>query len=264
MDIATLLGIFSGAAILFISIFMKTGASLFLSPSSLLMTLGGTIAATLINFPISDVLGVLKVVKIAFTQKVYNVTKIIEQMVYLTDISRRQGFNALSAEGEKLDDPFLRTGLELVVDGAEDDAIRYALETEIAFTVERHRKGRDVFTAMGGYAPAFGMIGTLIGLVSMLLNLSDPSKIGEPMALALVTTFYGALFANLIFLPLAGKLKTRSTQEVLFKELILEGVILLNSGDSPRQVGERLKMFLPSSERSEINPSELIQGGGSE
>lgn len=259
MDIATLLGIASGIIILFVSIVMNTGASLFLSPFSMLVTLGGTIAATLVTFAISDVISVLKLVKVAFTRRVYDHTQIIEQVVYLTDITRRKGMVGLVAEVEMLDNEFLKRGLELVAEGASDDEIRYVLETEIAFTMERHKKGRELFTAMGMYAPAFGMIGTLIGLVQMLLHLDDPTKIGRPMAMALVTTFYGVILANLIFLPLAGKLKNRSADETLFKELTLEGIILINSGESPRQVGERLKAFLPSKMRNNIDTREIMR-----
>jgi len=259
MDIATLLGIASGIIILFISIVMNTGASLFLSPFSMLVTLGGTIAATLITFAISDVISVLKLVRIAFTHRVYDHTKIIEQIMRLTDITRRKGMIGLMAEMEMLDDEFLRKGLELVAEGASDDDIRYSLETEIAFTIERHKRGRELFTAMGTYAPGFGMIGTLIGLVQMLLNLDDPSNIGRPMAMALVTTFYGAILANLIFLPLSGKLKNRSSEETMFKELILEGIIMINSGGSPRQVGEKLKIFLPPKMRNNIDTREVVR-----
>ena len=259
MDIATLLGIASGVIILFVSIVMNTGASLFISPSSMLVTLGGTIAATLINFAISDVISVLQLVKVAFTNRTYNHTKIVEQIMRLTDITRRKGMVGMLSEVEMLDDAFLRKGMELVSEGASDDEIRYILETEIAFTMERHKKGRELLTAMGTYAPGFGMIGTIIGLVQMLLNLDDPSKIGKPMALALVTTFYGAILANLLFFPLAGKLKNRSADEVVFKELILEGIVLINSGGSPRQVGERLKMLLPAKMRSNIDTREIMK-----
>ncbi|HIE28967.1 TPA: motility protein A [Candidatus Poribacteria bacterium] len=259
MDIATLLGIASGIIILFVAIVMNTGASLFLSPFSMLVTLGGTIAATLITFAISDVIGVLKLVKVAFTYKVYDHTKIVERIIHLTDVTRRKGMVGLIAEMEMLDDEFLKRGLELVAEGASDDDIRYVLEIEIATTVERHKKGRELFTAMGKYAPGFGMIGTLIGLVQMLLNLDNPSNIGKPMAMALVTTFYGAILANLIFLPLAGKLKNRSAEETLFKELMLEGIILINSGESPRQVGERLKIFLPPRIRNNLDTRELAK-----
>jgi chemotaxis protein MotA len=261
MDIATLLGIASGTVILFVSIVMNTGASLYLSPFSMLVTLGGTFAATLINFAISDVIGVLKLVKVAFTRRIYDHTKIITQIVHLTDVTRRTGTVGLTQEMEMIADEFLRKGLEMVTEGASDNEIRYVLETEISFTVERHKKGRELFSAMGKYAPGFGMIGTLIGLVQMLLNLTDPSQIGKPMAMALVTTFYGAILANLIFLPLAGKLKNRSAEETLFKELILEGIILINSGETPRQVGERLKVFLPVTTRSNFDMREVLRRG---
>ncbi len=143
-----------------------------------------------------------------------------------------------------MEDPFLAKGMQLAIDGMESSSIEDVLTTEIAYVEERHRLGAEIFSTMGAFAPAVGMLGTIIGLVQMLMQMSDPSSIGAPMAVALLTTFYGTLLANLLFLPIAGKLKTRSKQEILVKTMVIEGIISIQSGDNHRIVEQKLKAFL--------------------
>jgi chemotaxis protein MotA len=252
MDLATILGILSGVFLITASILSQGSFRTFFDFSSVLIVIGGTMASTLINFPLKEVLSVFGVVKNAFLHKDPDPRETIRQLVRFAEIARREGILYLERELENVQDPFLRQGIQLAADGTEPEMMRAILETEISYLQERHELGQSILAAMGSYAPAFGMIGTLIGLIIMLTNMSDPSKIGPGMAVAIITTFYGAVLANLIFLPLAGKLKTRSKQEVMMKELILEGVLAIQSGDNPRIVEQKLISFIAPKIRKDI------------
>jgi len=220
MDITTLAGIVAGMGLVLIAILQGGGIATFINIPSLMITVGGTIGATLINFPMSKVIGVMSVVKKAFFHQEPSPEKTIATLVEFARIARREGVLALEEKIAGTDDPFFRKGVQLVVDGTPPETIREILTIELESLQERHKVGQNIFNAMGTYSPAFGMIGTLIGLIQMLRCLEDPSKIGQGMATALITTFYGALLANLVFLPIAGKLKVRSEEEVLSKQRI--------------------------------------------
>jgi len=174
--------------------------------------------------------------------------------------ARKDGILALESHLSEVEDSFLVKGLGLAIDGLEPHAIGDILSTEIEFVEMRHRLGAEIFTTMGTFAPAVGMLGTLIGLVQMLMVMNDPSKIGPPMAVALLTTFYGILLANLLFLPVAGKLRTRSRQEILLKQLILEGIMSIQSGDNPRIVEQKLKAFIAPRERESLSRKQELSG----
>jgi len=244
VDIATLLGAVSGIVIIVVSILFQGNLSAFWSVSSLFIVLGGTLAATLINFPLPQVVGTIKIMRIAFNNHPTEPGEIIGTLVAFAEKARREGLLALEAEAEVLDEPYLKKGIELIVDGTDPELVRNILETELNFVEERHKQGAYIFESMGASAPAFGMLGTLIGLILMLTKLDDPSAIGPGMAVALITTFYGSLFANLFFLPIAGKLKIRSGEEILNKELMLEGILSIQAGENPRIVAEKMKSFL--------------------
>jgi chemotaxis protein MotA len=203
----------------------------------------------MINYPLKEVLGVIGVVRNVFFSKVSSAKDIIKQFGEFSNKARREGILALESEVKNIDEEFLQKGLQLSIDGLEPASIREILETEISSVRDRHKLGAEIFTTMGTYAPALGMVGTLIGLVQMLQSMSDPSSIGPAMAVALLTTFYGAVAANLVCMPIAGKLKTRSSEEVLVKELMLEGVICLSNGENPRIVEQKLMAFLPPNQR---------------
>ena len=158
--------------------------------------------------------------------------------------ARIEGILSYESQVKKVSDPFLAKGLQMAIDGLESSAIEDVLSTEIAYVGERHKLGAEIFSTMGAYAPSMGMIGTLIGLVQMLRQMNDPSHIGGPMAVALLTTFYGSVMANLFFNPISGKLKTRSKQEMLIKQMILEGVLSIQAGDNHRIVEQKLKAFI--------------------
>ena len=258
MDVATLVGATSGTALVLIAIYMGGGLGMFINVPSLMITVGGCVAATLINFPLQKVMGVFSVAKKAFMHKSVEPQDEIARMVEYAKVARREGLLALEDKLQELNDPFLVKGIQLVMDGTTPEALREILRIEVDFLEDRHGMGKSILEAMGASAPAFGMIGTLIGLVQMLQNMSDPSSIGVGMSTALLTTFYGAFMANLVFLPLAGKVGARSNEEVLVKELMIEGIISIQSGDNPRLVEEKLKSFVSPAIRA------MVDSGGGE
>ncbi len=249
MDLATLLGIVSAFGLVIIAMSIGGGLGAFINLPSVMIVVGGTLGATLINYPLSDILGVVRVARNAFFSKKVRVGKIIEMLVDMSKISRREGILGLENTLKDIKDPFFIKGMTLMIDGIEPGSLSELLNTEIDYTEERHRLGAEVFTTMGNFAPAMGMTGTLIGLVKMLMNMSDPSSIGPSMAVALITTFYGVILSNLIFLPIAGKLKTRSAQELTIKQLIMTGILSIQSGDNPRMLEQKLHSFVPPNER---------------
>lgn len=216
---------------------------------SMLIVVGGTIGASLIAYPLKEVLGSGKIIKNAFFFQVQSTTDLIASLVDFAGKARKDGILALQSVVKEAGDPFLEKGIQMAVDGQETESIEVILTTEIDYIKNRHKLGAEIMTTMGTFAPAMGLIGTLIGLVQMLQNMSDPSSIGPAMAVALLTTFYGAILANMIFLPIAGKLKMRSSEEVLVKELILEGIVSISSGDNPRTMEQKLHTFLSPKSR---------------
>ncbi len=249
MDLATLIGIVLAFSLVLISIIMGSGLGLFINIPSLMIVVGGTLGATMVRHPLGEVIGMIKVVKNVFFAKTWSPEEVVDKFLDFADKSRKEGILALESELPNLDDSFLIKGLQLAIDGAEPDAIREILETEIDYLQERHQAGAEILDTMGTFFPAMGMIGTLIGLVQMLQTMEDPSTIGPAMAVALLTTFYGAVGANLVCLPMAGKLRTRSKEETLIKEMIIAGVIGLANGENPRLLEQKLHAFLPPSKR---------------
>ena len=244
MDIATLVGIFVAGGLVISSILMGGSATWFINYPSLMIVVGGTMGATLLAYPLSDVFSVFGVVKNVFMQRSQSAYKLIPLMGGLAKKARQEGILSFESQLDQIEDAFLVQGLQMAIDGMEGQSIEEVMSTEILYLEERHSLGSEIFSTMGTFAPAIGMLGTIIGLVQMLMQMEDPSQIGAPMAVALLTTFYGTLLANLFFLPVAGKLKTRSKQEVLTKQMILEGVVSIQSGDNHRVVEQKLKAFL--------------------
>ncbi|GAB4364568.1 MAG: MotA/TolQ/ExbB proton channel family protein [Calditrichia bacterium] len=245
IDIATLLGLFGGTLIIILSIMVGGGLGAFINIPSLLVVVGGTIAAVLVQYPLEDVLGVVGIMRKTLLTKSSDPRQLIDKIVEFATEARRDGLLTLEKHANELDDDFIKGGIQLAVDGTEPELLREILNTEVANLESRHGKGHGILEAFGTFSPAFGMIGTLIGLVIMLQNMKDPSSIGPAMAVALITTFYGAVLANLVFLPLAGKLRERTKEEVLIKEMIMEGILAIQSGDNPRLVEQKLNTFLP-------------------
>jgi len=249
MDIATILGIISAFGLVLIAILMGGGLTMFINVPALLVVVGGTLGATMINYPLKEVIGVLSVVKNVLFTKNMSVNELISRFIAFANKTRREGILALESEMNTVKDEFLKKGVQLSIDGLEPQEIKDILSIEIESVNTRHQLGAEVFMTMGTYAPALGMIGTLIGLVQMLQSMEDPSTIGPAMAVALLTTFYGSIMANIICMPFAGKLKTRSKEEMLTKELTIQGVISLSSGDNPRIMEQKLNAFIAPKQR---------------
>ncbi|WP_027720243.1 motility protein A [Maridesulfovibrio zosterae] len=242
MDIATLIGIVGGFGLIVATIFMGGNAAGFVDPPSAVVVFGGTFASAFIMFPMGVVLKAFKVALKGFFAKPQDPKAIIDQIVALSETARKESLVAL--EKVAIDDAYLKKGVILVADGTDGDLVRSIMEIEIDFMKKRHFQGQAVMKGMGTMAPAFGMIGTLIGLVNMLSNLSDPDAIGPAMAVALLTTLYGAVLANVMFLPLAKKLEERSFEESLYMEIMVEGVVSIQKGEHPSIVKEKLQAFL--------------------
>ena len=249
MDIATVIGIIAAFGLVIGAIMTSGSITFVIDIPSLLIVVGGTIGATLINYPLKELLGVLKVVNQAFFQKLRPASELIPVLVEAARKARVEGVLSLESTVEEVKDEFLRKGLQLAIDGTEPELINQIMETEMDYVAARHKVGYGIMETMGTFAPALGMIGTLIGLIMMLQSMNDPSTIGPAMAVALITTFYGALSANLVYLPLAGKLKLRSEEELLQKELIIAGILSIQSGDNPRVVELKLNNFVSPTQR---------------
>ena len=248
MDIATIVGVIAALTSLMVGIGPHIG--IMIDPSSMIIVVGGTISAALIANPLPEVVNLIGVYKNAIINKPTVPTELIEKIVGFAETARREGILALEQAVAEADDAFLSQGVRLAVDGTEPDLIMDILETELQFIEERHKSGQNMIAAMGDAAPAFGMIGTLIGLVIMLKNMDDPAAIGPGMAIALLTTMYGAIVSNILFGPISKKLKTISDKEVLTKRMIIEGIMAIQSGDNPRIVEHKLSVFLSPKFRS--------------
>jgi len=251
MDLGTIVGVVMAFALILWAIYSGGSFSAFVDVPSMVIVIGGAICATLISNPMSKVKGIVGVIKKAMLHKAESPQKLIQELVSYAEIARRDGILSLEAQCKDIEDPFIVRGIQMAVDGTDPELIEQIMETELENLIERHENGKALLDTIGKYAPAFGMIGTLVGLVAMLANMSDPSKIGAGMAVALLTTLYGAIFANVVALPIADKLAKRSAEEILLKTIIIKGVMSIQSGDNPRVVEQKLKTFLPPSARAE-------------
>ncbi|RJP31759.1 MAG: motility protein A [Candidatus Omnitrophota bacterium] len=249
MDLSTVVGLVLAFGLVASAILVGGSFQAFIDAPSVLIVVGGSFACTLSNFPLKTVVGLGGVIKNAFFTKNINALDTVSTLVSFAERARREGILALEGSMDEIEDDFIRSGLRLAVDGVEPELIKDILQTELAFIEERHRNGQSILSYMGSVSPAMGMIGTLVGLVQMLGNLSDPDTIGPSMAVALLTTLYGAVMANLMFIPLSGKLKAKSQEEILIKEVAIEGVMSIQSGDNPRILEQKLLAFLAPSIR---------------
>ncbi|RLB10490.1 MAG: motility protein A [Deltaproteobacteria bacterium] len=244
MDIATIVGIVAAFGLMIMAILSGSSLTIFIDIPSFLIVVGGTIGVTLINFPLKEVIRAINVVRNVFFNKLEPATEYINVIITLADKARKEGILALESEIGNINNDFLVKGVQMLVDGIDPKVIDETLTKEIEYLRERHKSGADIFAAMGAVAPAMGMVGTLIGLVQMLQNMSDPSSIGPAMAVALITTLYGAVLANVVFLPISGKLQVLSSHECLIKEMLLEGIISISQGLNPRVIENKLHAFV--------------------
>ncbi|MEW5946828.1 MAG: motility protein A [bacterium] len=259
MDTATISGVIIGSVLLFLGCLSAIDYSMlgfahwFINVPSMFITIGGTIAATLIFYPLPQVKSIIPIMRNVFTTKTETPNETIEVIVSLAEKARREGLLSLEADVEAQENTFLKKGIQLVIDGTDPELVREIMDIELEYMEERHKVGVGLFEWMGYVAPAFGMIGTLIGLIAMLSVLGgDVMLLGPKMAIALVTTLYGAIMANFLLLPIAGKLKVRSTEEMQLKQVMIQGIISIQEGNNPRIVRQKLMSFLSPKMRAEL------------
>ena len=252
VDIATIIGIVVSFGLMIWAILMGGPLSLFIDMPSIAIVFGGTAGVALISFPLADVLGTIAIFKKTVLIREADTNALIAQMMEFATKARKGGILSLQDSIDQVEDQFLVKALQMAVDGQEPADLKTMLQTEIDNIAARHSNGAQILDTMGAIAPAMGMVGTLIGLVQMLQNMSDPAAIGPAMAVALLTTFYGAVLANVLFLPMAGKLKTRSKTEILQKTVITEGMESILSGENPRIMEQKLHAYIAPRTRESV------------
>lgn len=251
MDLATLIGVFGAVGCIIVAILMGGEMGMFVNGPSIMIVVAGSLAVVLMKFPLATMLGAFGVAAKAFFHKAQQPSEIIEQSVELANVARKDGL--LGLENVEVDNEFLAKGISMVVDGNPPELVSKILAKEISISIERNEAGLNIFKAIGDVAPAMGMIGTLIGLVQMMSNMSDPKSIGPAMAVALLTTLYGAVIANVFALPIADKLAIRSDEERLTKSMILESISAIQEGLNPRMIEGLLNVYLPVNKKSKQN-----------
>lgn len=243
MDLATLIGLLAGITVIVGAMVVGSSIGIFVNIPSILIVIGGTAAATVMKFTLRDCAYALKVgIKLSFINTNNEPRALIERIMDLADKARKGGLLVL--EEEEIDNTFLKRGVQLGVDGYDPELVKKLLQNEMDFAVERQELSQTIFKGIGDAAPAFGMVGTLVGLVQMLSNMSDPSSIGPSMAVALLTTLYGAIIANLIAIPIADKIGLRTAEVMKVKGLLIAGVGGILDGDSPRIIEDVMKSYL--------------------
>ena len=250
MDLSSIIGVVSGLGFVAMGILLGSGLMLFWNLPSVVIVIGGSLAATMIGFPLSDVLSIFKVTMKVFMFKIEKPENIIANLVEISNKARKGGLLSIEGDIKDTNDPYLAKALQMTVDGVKTVDIAAIMQKQMSLTSDQHKTGIALLSSMGSYAPAFGMVGTLIGLVQMLANLDDPSTIGPKMAVAMITTFYGAILANLFFIPMADKLKIRSEEEISNMNIIYEGVVSIREGEHPRLMEDKLNVYLGDSKKN--------------
>lgn len=252
MDIASLIGLILAIGLIVGSMLMGSAPmTAFVDLPSFMVVVGGALAAAMICFPLRSMLGVPKVMLKVLLNKNEDVSLLIKQIVGLAETARRDGLLALESQIPQIQNPLVKTGIQMAVDGSTPETVEEVLRTEVNAISLRHREGKGVMDQLGRFAPAYGMIGTLMGLIMMLSDMSDPSGIGAGMAVALITTLYGAIVANVVFSPFAEKLGLLSRKELVGMEIAIRGVMAIQSGESPRAIDQKLQTFLPPKLRTQ-------------
>ncbi len=256
MDIISIAGIVFALVLFALAIVSGGSPGGFIDVPSILIVIGGTVATTMISSSTVQLASAIGVISRVFKAKKFSASEIIPTIITFAEKARREGLLALEDASSEVTEPFLKSGLQLVVDGTDPELVQDILETDLSFLETRHRDGQNLLSKMSDAAPAMGMIGTLIGLIQMLSKLDDPAAIGPGMAVALLTTFYGAFLANVVLIPFKNKLEVRNAEEILMKEVIIEGLLSIQAGNNPRIIEEKLKAFLPPSVRKGAKSAE--------
>ncbi len=254
MDLATLIGMVGAIGFVVMAMVLGGDLGMFINGPSVLIVFGGTIFVVLSQYTLNQFFGAGKIAAKAFMFKIEPPEELIQKIVEMADAARKGGFLAL--EEAEIDNAFMQKGVDMLVDGHDLDVVRQTMAKDISMTTERHDFGASIFKGMGDVAPAMGMIGTLIGLVAMLSNMDDPKAIGPAMAVALLTTLYGAFFANVICLPISVKLNNRMDEERINQQLVLDGIVGIADGQNPRVIEGILKNYLAESKRGSTDDSE--------
>ncbi len=249
MDLGTIIGLFTIFGLLFYSTVLGAGISVYIDIPSVMITIGGSLSALMVSTKLEDMKKLFKYMGIAFKPHTYDIPQLIKTVTEYSIKARRDGILSLEQNVNQEENDFLRKGLSMAVDGAEPDSIRELLEVDMEQSFARHNSNADMFEQWATLAGSFGMLGTLVGLVAMLVNMSDPSSIGPAMAVALITTLYGSLIGNTVGTPIANILRIRAKDEVLMQQLVIEGIISIQAGDNPRVLETKLLSFLPPNER---------------
>ncbi len=256
VDIASLVGIVLCIVLVIFSIITgDAGVSAifdFLDYKSALITFGGAFSCVLMSYSLQDYIAGLKSISLIFKVPQINTPDVIRKIIDLSNVARKEGLLSLEEASAELDDPFLRKGVLLIVDGTDPELVRAIMDTELTSVDNRHRKKIAFWEDLGAMGPAWGMIGTLIGLINMLQQMNDPSSIGPSMAIALITTLYGSMLANWICIPTAAKLKGNNEEEIVVKEIMIEGLLSIQAGENPRVIEEKLKSFLTPAQKAEM------------
>lgn len=258
MDLASVIGLLLCFGMCAYGIIDSAGIeniSRYLDPASAIITFGGSFFAVMASKTMKDFVGGLKSFTLVFKTPEWDAGTMIQKIIDLSNVARKEGLLSLEEAAGELDDEFMKKGILLIVDGTDPDLVRGILETEMVSLEDRHKNKIGFWEDLGSMGPAWGMIGTLIGLVNMLYEMDDPSALGPNMAVALITTLYGSLLANWICAPVAGKLKTNNAYEIMMKEIMIEGLLSIQAGENPRVIEEKLKSFLSPGER-------IVQGNG--
>jgi len=254
MDLASVVGMCLAWTMMGLAVYLGGGRlGSFFDTSSILIVLGGGLGATLMCLPLRVISNSPSVLRKYFRHQPLDIARLVRQLVEFAEIARRDGILALDARLVEIKDPFIKLGLQLAVDGARPEVVEEVLSAEIDAMAGRHKEGKLLFDNIGRFAPAFGMIGTLLGLIMMLGNMTDPSTIGSGMAIALLTTLYGAVFSYASFLPMAEKLAFVSKQEILARDIVIKGILAIQAGENPRVIEQRLNTFLPPQQRMHRN-----------
>lgn len=257
MDLATLIGLLLGVGCV-VGSFMMEGGSLgqLINVPAGIIVFGGTFGAAMASSPMSKVVRMHVLFRHALFAKQLDARQVIRKMVQFAEKARREGLLVLEEDAKEVDDAFLQGGLQLAIDGTDAELVRDILRTDLDLVQERHKAGAEFFKTLGGFAPTLGIIGTVMGLIHMLGQMDEPGKMGPAIAAAFIATLYGVCSANLLYMPIANKLKVRSSDEVLIREIMIEGILSIQAGDNPRIVEEKLKSFLPPKEREEVSEDE--------
>ncbi|MEI7640442.1 MAG: motility protein A [bacterium] len=266
LDLATVIGLVVAWGSIFIALLIESGGNIlvvfrFVQGAAFFIVVGGTVGATMICYPMETIMNIFAITKNAFVQRTMNPQEVINTLVGFATKARREGLLGLEDEINKVDDKFLKKGIQLVVDGTDIELVRNILETDLSFLETRHKMGEGVFMTLGGFSPTLGIVGTVMGLVNALAEIESAAKTAMSISVAFIATFYGIAFANIIFLPIAFKLKAKTAEEVLIKEVMIEGILSISAGDNPRIVEEKLKAFLSPKDQA-VAKKEGTEGGG--